>query len=201
MSVHEQRRYDSMVNMIFLCYRSQVDAYAAALLDHLLSEHFGADNVFRASRSIKPGEDYRKALSAAAERSSAMVVIIGQTWMGEFSKEMSPSTEKGWVEAEIEIALLHKVPIIPLLLTHAERPTLNQLPTEISALGNLQYLRFDYRNIASDFSYLRTELSKYLSLEPIPAAEVVEQSISALASAVQRLDKSVSSLDERISAL
>src|SRR5580698_5953711 len=72
MSVHEQRRYDSMVNMIFLCYRSQVDAYAAALLDHLLSEHFGADNVFRASRSIKPGEDYRKALSAAAERSSAM---------------------------------------------------------------------------------------------------------------------------------
>jgi hypothetical protein len=42
---------------IFINYRSQSEAYAAALLDERLSNRFGSNQVFRASRSIDAGDD------------------------------------------------------------------------------------------------------------------------------------------------
>lgn len=53
---------------IFINYRKGGGAYAAALLDALLSERFGEDQVFRAAKSVVAGSDFAESHTESCER-------------------------------------------------------------------------------------------------------------------------------------
>jgi TIR domain len=172
--------WGGVVGSIFLSYRSADDAYAAALLDQMLSQVFGSDNVFRASRSIQLGSEYESALAVAVESSSVMLVIVGQGWMeraGSVNGRLGPDD---WVRMEICKALELGIVIIPLLLSGVSRLADLHLPDEMRALASIQYLRFDYRNIENDFLRIKREIARYVS-------EVGESEIDAIAGMLREL--------------
>lgn len=146
---------------IFLCYRSGDDAYAAALLDDKLSAIFGPDHIFRASRSIRPGQNYSDAIMHALEECQTMLVLIGPHWADRLTApDTHPSTDDtDWVRIEIATALKNHSRVIPVLLSRATRLVKNHLPPEIADLAYHQYLTFEHRNVERDLDQLVAALT------------------------------------------
>ena len=138
---------------IFLCYRAGDDAYAAALLDDRLARAFGRDAVFRASRSILPGESYAEAIVQAIDRCSTVLAVIGPTWAGRIRDDAARGGDD-WVRIEIAKALSGGARVIPLLLSRTVRLRAADLPPDIAPLAERQYLTFDHRNVERDIDQL-----------------------------------------------
>lgn len=175
---------------MFLSYRSAEDAYAAALLDLMLSESFGHDNVFRASRSISPGDDYPGTLMKSVESAKIMLVIIGRNWLE--PKNGRPhyvSRPDDWMRKEVARALELKIPVLPILLSGAPRLGDAELPGDISRIKYIQYIRFDYRTIDDDYRNIRRAVSAYLgSGSAAPREDANARALSDIVKIVESLD-------------
>lgn len=66
---------------IFICYRRVDEPYAATLIDQVLVPRFGSDMVFRASRSIRVGDDFEEKIFEAIRAASVLLVVIGPHWL------------------------------------------------------------------------------------------------------------------------
>ena len=137
---------------VFLCYRSEDGAYAAALLDEKLSHAFGPRAIFRASRSILPGENYSSAIMRALEECQTVLVIIGPTWVDRLKRDGAGDDD--WVRTEITTAMAHGSRVIPVLLSRASRLERHELPSDIADLAEKQYLVFDHRHVTRDVDQL-----------------------------------------------
>ncbi|MCQ6245337.1 toll/interleukin-1 receptor domain-containing protein [Streptomyces malaysiensis] len=145
---------------IFINYRRSGGAYAAALLDEILSKRFSKGQVFRAGRSIKPGSDYVESILEAVARCDAMLVIVDEGWSHHFANANNPPSRRDWVLREIEEAFKHERTVIPILLSGVKRiGDEEDLPSGLHRLTRLQYLRFDYRNILQDSNYIADRLA------------------------------------------
>ncbi|MFE3552184.1 toll/interleukin-1 receptor domain-containing protein [Streptomyces kronopolitis] len=143
------------MSKIFINYRREGGAYAAALLDELLSRRFGENQVFRAARSLAPGSDYSNSILAAVVECAVMLVVIDKGWVEKFESEVcSSSVKRSWVVEEIEEAVKNSRTIIPVLLAGARNPIEERLPKGIARVARLQYLRFDYRNTRQDVEFM-----------------------------------------------
>ncbi|WP_181320108.1 toll/interleukin-1 receptor domain-containing protein [Saccharothrix carnea] len=145
------------MSLVFINYRRRDDAYAAAFLDFFLSQRFGADQIFRAGRSIPAGEDYETCLNAAIDHCIAMLVVVGQDWPKSFDRS---NASVDWVRVEISKALKRQIRVIPVLLSGVPRIRPEELPPELRSVSRFQYLRFDYRNTEQDLSYIASELQR-----------------------------------------
>ncbi|MFJ5849583.1 TIR domain-containing protein [Streptomyces sp. NPDC092903] len=146
---------------IFINYRKKGGAYAAALLDELLSSRFGEREIFRAARSIAPGADYSDSILECVADCVVLLVLVDADWSERFSpgpKNSNPSED--WVSREIGEAFEHGKVVIPVLLSGAERLDEVALPEGVARVARLQYLRFDYRNIHQDVSFMSEQLIK-----------------------------------------
>jgi TIR domain len=180
-------------NTVFISYRSADDAYAAALLDVMLSRSFGQENVFRASRSIPPGGDYSKFLTDGIDSSKVMLAVIGRTWLEKTIKGLGDlNRPRDWVREEIARAFEKEIPVIPILLSGTPRLTDADLPPEISQLSSIQYIRFEYRSIESDFAQIRSTVSRYI---PLRASERREDCV---ARALMDLSEDIRQLRSRL---
>jgi hypothetical protein len=149
---------------IFISYRSAEDAYAAALLDLKLSDTFGHGNIFRASRSILPGESYPEALIKAVDAATIMLVIIGRNWLKDVGGRLVYADCRGdWMRKEIARAFELDMPVFPILLSGASLLRKAELPSEISEIKNRQYIRFEYRSIDNDYKKIRRAVSRHVS--------------------------------------
>lgn len=147
------------MDQIFINYRREGGAYAAALLDELLSARFGENKVFRASRSILLGSDFARSILNAVEGCSVMLVIVDAGWLDKFDVAESDSLPiRDWVLREIEEAFKLDRTVIPVLLSGVDRLRAPDLPETLTGLAGLQYLRFDYRNIRQDSDYMIEQL-------------------------------------------
>lgn len=144
---------------VFINYRTEDEPFGAALVDHELSARFGSDQVFRASKSIRPGDDFAEAIPAAVRRSAALLVIMGPRWLNatDDSGRRRLDLPDDWVRLEIAEALRHRVRVIPLLV-NVDMPRPEDLPADIAALARCQYLRLHYRNSRHDISRIAEEL-------------------------------------------
>ena len=153
--VHSRKR--PQMNAIFINYR-RTEVYAAALLDEKISPFFGANNVFRASRSIMAGADYEVAINQAIEQCRVMLSVVGPEWSQKFGSHIDNKPD--WVIREIEGALERDVPIIPLLLSGVNAISEHDIPVNIARVARAQYLRFDYRNVEQDARKIAVELTR-----------------------------------------
>lgn len=142
---------------VFINYRRRDEAYAAALLDEKLSRTIGPEAIFRASRSIRAGQDYEAAILAAIAECQVMLVIVGQNWPGRAGFTTTDPRED-WVQREITEAFEQDLHVVPILLSGVDRIVEDDIPETVSKIARLQYLRFDYRNIEQDSIRIEEEL-------------------------------------------
>lgn len=135
---------------IFLCYRSGEGTWAAMHLDYKLSEVFGEDAVFRASRSIPPGETYADAIMLAVKECEVMLVLICPNWVD----RLVGGQIQSWVRTEVAAALENGVRVIPVLLGRTPPLVGGDLPPDLAALAEKQYLRLDNRTDKRDIEQL-----------------------------------------------
>ncbi|MEU8687735.1 toll/interleukin-1 receptor domain-containing protein [Streptomyces sp. NPDC048665] len=126
---------------VFINYRTGDGEKTAALIDQELSHRFGPQHVFRASRSIAPGEAYPDSLLAALRRSSLLLTVVGPDWTNFRTRLHDP---KDWVRREIEEAFTCELPVVPILDGRkTNRLSKADLPSELERLADLQSIPLD----------------------------------------------------------
>ena len=144
---------------IFISYRTDDQPYAAALLDTRLSQHFGADVVFRDSRSIMPGDDFSTRIFDAVRGSTVLLAVIGPNWLTATNPDGGRRLDdpNDFVRREIAAAFANNVRVVPVLM-NAERVGAADLPPDIAALAACQDVRVDVRDSHADLSRLVGQL-------------------------------------------
>ncbi|MBM9510378.1 toll/interleukin-1 receptor domain-containing protein [Actinacidiphila acididurans] len=142
---------------IFINYRTGDGDRTAAAIERELAHRFGEDKVFRASRSIRPGERFPQRLVEAVRRSTVVLTVAGASW----SRSRKLHDEDDWVRREIVEALACGIPVIPVLDGRdVQRFSTDDLPPELADLAEVQSLRFDVHNGNADFTRIGDELAQ-----------------------------------------
>ena len=145
---------------IFINYRTNDEEASANLIAKELGDRFGHNRVFRASRSIKLGEDYTRKLLDAVQDSKVLLAVIGSRWLTAVDEQGRNRlhNEDDWTRREILEAFEHGVGVIPVLVGSAERLRTSDLPPELSRLVNCQYHKLDHRSSEADLRNLGDRL-------------------------------------------
>jgi O-acetyl-ADP-ribose deacetylase (regulator of RNase III) len=151
-------RNNGGVPTIFINYRVHDQAGYAALLDRELARRFGPDAVFRASRSIRPGDDFVREILRNVRTASVLLAVIGPGWAEAGRSKVNGTVD--WVRLEIAEALMSGVRVIPILVEDANMPIEAELPDDIAALARCQYLRLHHRSIETGIAQVVTDLRR-----------------------------------------
>lgn len=160
---------------VFVNYRVRDQPGYATLVHRELSARFGADRIFLASRSIRPGDDYADAVFDTLHHCDVMLAIIGPEWHA-----LREDPEHDWVHREIRQAFELDVRVIPVLVEDTELPASDQLPTGIGALARCQYVRLRHYSIGSDMDHLVRELRKSVPVRREPVTSRTRRSSSGV---------------------
>jgi hypothetical protein len=141
---------------VFINYRTGDGDEAAAMVEKRLSDRFGEEKIFRAARSIAPGDPFPEALLRAVRRSAVLLAIMGPDW----SHHPQLHDESDWVRREILEAYACGIRVIPLLKgRETERLNAADLPADLAQLADAQSLRLDMRDNAADLKQIGDKLA------------------------------------------
>lgn len=153
--------------VVFVNYRVREQGGYATLLHRELSHVFGAGQVFLASCSIPPGDDFVAEIFHTLRGCEILLAVIGPRW-----SEFSADPEHDWVHREIAEAFRCGIRVIPVLVDDAELPAEAELPNGITALARCQYVRLRHYSVESDLDRLMREIKKVApALDPSHAVE------------------------------
>jgi hypothetical protein len=122
---------------IFVSYRrSDAEDITGRICDRL-AHRYGADKIFKDVDSIRPGADFRHAISKAIDASDVVLVVVGKQWLSSANERGERRLENSddFVRWEIECALRKRSRLIPLLVQNAAMPQVDQLPESIQDLA------------------------------------------------------------------
>ncbi|QKW05473.1 toll/interleukin-1 receptor domain-containing protein [Streptomyces sp. NA04227] len=140
---------------IFINYRTGDGEHVATILFQELTHRFGEDAAFRASDSIRLGQNYSSELVRGVRRASAFLVVVGPNW----ASAPQLHDKNDWVRKEILEALSCEVPIVPVLASRTiERLRPDQLPQPLRRIANLQSARYDTQDREGSLTKLVDEL-------------------------------------------
>jgi hypothetical protein len=123
---------------VFISYRHQDTAAAAAHLHASLALRFGSDSVFRDVATIKGGQDFPSVIDQAIRATSVLVALIGRRWLTvRRDGRRRLDDPKDYVRLEIESALRHGVNVIPVFMDGAKKFSREELPHPIAKLATL----------------------------------------------------------------
>lgn len=150
--------------LVFINYRDCDQPWAAVVLDHVLSRHFGDDAVFLDSRSVLPGEQFDKTLLTAVERSEVLLVVIGDRWLTapDSDGHRLIDCRQDWVRREIVAAFASQTTVVPILIGDAALLRPETLPANIRRLAACQYVRLRHRDSRQDLTHLLNLLPKLI---------------------------------------
>lgn len=135
-----------MTNEVFINYRTGDGEKIAALIERDLSNRFGDEHIFRASKSILPGTTYPDELISAVRRSAVLLAIVGENW----AQDPRLQNENDWVRKEILEAFTCSLEVIPVLDGRkTERLNPVHLPTALKRLADVQSIRLDLQDLQS----------------------------------------------------
>lgn len=126
---------------LFISYRREDTQWIARALYRHLSEGFGAHRVFMDRIEIRGGDQWRRKIDEALQRSTVVLAIIGRQWLTltDDYKRLRIDREDDWVRSEIRFALNHRRRLIPLFVDGAQIVSNPQyLPIDIRALIDSQ---------------------------------------------------------------
>jgi MinD-like ATPase involved in chromosome partitioning or flagellar assembly len=119
---------------IYISYRRSDSADEAGRISDALRARFGTERVFFLDvDSIRPGEDFRKAINKTVAAADVMLVVIGPNWLGANPPRLNNPYD--FVRIELEAALARDMPVIPVLVGGAQVPLASALPADIQSLA------------------------------------------------------------------
>jgi hypothetical protein len=152
---------------VFINYRTGDGDEAAELLAARLSDRFGPGRVFKASRSIQPGELFPKVLIDAAKTSAVLLAVMGPGW----GAALQLREEADWVRTEILAAQASGTRVVPVLKgRRTEQLDRASLPPELRWLADVQSLRLDMHESTGDL----TRIGDFLA-DVVPALKAADR--------------------------
>jgi hypothetical protein len=133
------------MTMIMVSYRrADAQDMAGRIADYLIAK-YGETSVFFDVNSIPTGVNYHNRIEKAIVGSDVMVAVIGQHWIGQnpdgkTSRLHDPGDP---VRVEIEAAMKHNKPILPLLVNGATMPEESDLPDSLRELHSYNGAKID----------------------------------------------------------
>lgn len=164
---------------IFINYQTADSALVAAHMDKILSDVFGADQVFYASRSIPLAKSFDPEILARLRDSDVLLVLIGQRWFGEEqngSRQRIDNPEY-WPRREIIEAFAHGVLVVPVMLERMPRLAPETLPAELAELADLQSVRLDHQDLDTGYAKLVARLGELVPMLGIIASAEVSLAV------------------------
>jgi hypothetical protein len=175
---------------VFINYRGEDNATAAALIDRELTARLGSDQVFSDSRYVPADTDFTEDLLGRLRVCSVLVVVIGPRWLtltNEAGQRLIDDPQD-WIRREIAEALSHGLRVIPVLTGNAVLPAEVDLPADIAGLSRRQYLLLRHRHTPLDLAFLveriteaDPELAKVAAMRQSSAGRVPQQLPGAVA--------------------
>jgi hypothetical protein len=155
---------------IFISYRRDDSApYAGRLYDRLAKE-FAKDHVFMDIDAIDPGEDFVEVINQRLDSCSAVVALIGKTWLGCVDETGARRLDNpdDYVRLELAAALAREVRVIPVLVGGAAMPRSDKLPDELVQLARRNAIEISDTRFHQDVDRLAQSLRKTFTLRQEP---------------------------------
>ena len=125
---------------VFVSYRRSDTAHLAGRIFDHLEDAFGRDEVFFDVEAIPPGVDFKAYIDTRMRQSAVVLALIGPNWLRQptlMQRMLGRGSGPDHVVMEIEIAMRHGVPVIPMLIDGAAMPGEDSLPPSIRSLSSL----------------------------------------------------------------
>jgi O-acetyl-ADP-ribose deacetylase (regulator of RNase III) len=139
--------------MVFVNYRVREQSGYASLIYRELAQRFGAERVFMASRSLRPGDDFTERILDTLRRCEVLLAVIGSQWLTHFGDQ-----DDDWVRREIREAFQAGLRVVPVLVEDTDLLDAGQLPDDIAKLARCQYVRVRHHSLDTDLAFLVDEL-------------------------------------------
>ena len=151
---------------VFLSYRSTDAAIGALYIDEKLVAEFGEKRVFRDSRSIPAGTNYKPFLWDWLRRSDVVLALMGPHWNErDEDGRMLLDDPDDFIHRELVEALNLTIKVVPVLLGPVPKLVASELPTDLAPLADFQYRRFDSRNGDYDMPRLIDTVAEFLGAD------------------------------------
>jgi hypothetical protein len=120
----------------FISYRRYDSADVVGRIYDRLIEAYGTDKVFKDVDNIPLGVDFRRTLDEAITGCAVILVVIGRDWLAVTNENNQRRLDDptDFVRIEIESALKHDIPIVPLLVRDASMPRDEEMPVSLKKL-------------------------------------------------------------------
>lgn len=128
---------------IFLSYRRAESIHIAGRIFDRLRGAIGVDRVFKDVNSIPLGHNFMDEIRAEISTARLMLVLIGPTWLNlaDETGQRKIDDPTDTVRIELQWALDHRVPIIPVLFDGATMPAPAGMPESLRAFASTQALQ------------------------------------------------------------
>lgn len=145
---------------VFINYRTGDGEKTAHLLEKELSAILGGEErIFRATRSIKPGQRFPEELLGNVRRSTVLLAVIGPNW----TQSPGLRDEDDWVRRELLEAFALGIPVVPVLEGHrTKRIGRAELPVELAWLTEIQSMHVDLEDLQADLTRLVARLADWV---------------------------------------
>ncbi len=156
---HLRRRVEEKVTVkpsVFVSYRRQdAEVFAGRLYDTLVQE-FGEDRVFMDVDTLKPGDDYIKAIERKLRHIDVFLAVIGNQWVTVKDERGSPrlADERDLLRLEVATALKRSIRVIPVLVGGATMPPVSDLPADIANVSRLHAFELTSARFRADVQLL-----------------------------------------------
>src|SRR5262245_12953143 len=134
---------------VFISYRREDTAPAAGRVYDRLCRLLSKQNVFFDVSTISGGEIYDRKIMAEIERSEAVLVFIGKSWLTSSGRARLQEPDD-YVRAEVRAALGRPILVLPVLVDGAQMPPPDQLPDDIRALSTRNALLLRHESFDGD---------------------------------------------------
>jgi formylglycine-generating enzyme required for sulfatase activity len=127
---------------LFISYRRYDSADITGRLNDHLKAHFGEESVFMDIDSIPYGTDFRTHIVEAVIQCDLLLAIIGENWLtvtfdkGPKQGQRRLDQPDDYVRIEIETALARGIPIVPVIVGHAQMPGTEDFPESLRDLSH-----------------------------------------------------------------
>ncbi|MFG2075976.1 toll/interleukin-1 receptor domain-containing protein [Nonomuraea maritima] len=145
---------------VFINYRTGDGDKTALLIDKELSGILGGeDHVFRATRSIKPGQHFPEELLRNVRRATVVLAVIGPAWC----ESLKLRDKDDWVRRELLEALTLDIPVVPVLEGRGARHLNSaELPLQLKWLADVQSELVNVEDLRGSLTRLFARLSEWI---------------------------------------
>jgi len=156
---------------LFLSYRRDDSAGHARAICDALNQRLGGDVVFMDVDDIVAGQSFEQAIEGAVRGARVLLVLIGPRWAGPRADGPPRLHDPAdYVRREVQTALTHGMPVVPLLVDGAAMPAADSLPEPLRPLALRQAVVIDHRRFAADLDRLAADLRRQLGDALAPPA-------------------------------